>query len=179
MQQESRESTGSHAAEVVALARLVGEQLGLEAAELTQLELAASLSGIGKLAVDDAVLRKPGPLDSEDWALVRRLPERTADQLTRIPGLAPTAAVVRFHRERWDGGGYPHGIEGEQIPFASRIVGACDAYRAMVEDRPYRRGLSHDHAVLEVRRGSGSQFDPVVVDALLAVVEAGAASTTS
>jgi len=174
-----RDSRGNRAAEVVAIARRVGEHLGLDARELKQLELAASLSGIGKLAIDEEILGKPGPLEPADWAQVRRMPERTAGRLAEMPGLASTAAIVRFHRERWDGDGYPQGLAGEQIPFASRIVGACDAFCAMVEDRPYRRGLTRGEALRELRRGRGTQFDPVVVDAMLDVLEPEAASATS
>jgi HD-GYP domain-containing protein (c-di-GMP phosphodiesterase class II) len=162
--------TARHADEVVRVACEVGRRLGLERADVVELEFAARLHDIGKLALDNAVLHKPGPLDRQEWRLVRRHPEWGASKLVDIQGLEATAAIVRFHHERWDGGGYPDGLMGEQIPLASRIVSACDAYRAMVEDRPYRSALSHEEAVSELVRGSGRQFDPMVVDALLAVV---------
>ncbi|MFL5884014.1 MAG: GAF and HD-GYP domain-containing protein [Thermoleophilaceae bacterium] len=166
--------TFRHSHEVVAIARRVGQALDVSGPDLVELEFAARLHDVGKLAVDDAVLRKPEPLEGGEWALVRRHAEWGASKLAEIPGLEPTAAIVRFHHERWDGGGYPDGLVGEQIPLASRIVAACDAYRAMVEDRPYRAALSHEDALAELEAGSGSQFDPDVVDALLAVLQADA-----
>jgi hypothetical protein len=167
--------TFRHAGEVVAITRRVGERLGLDPADLMELEFAARLHDVGKLAIDDAVLRKPGPLEAHEWTLIRKHAEWGAAKLAEIPGLEPTAAIVRFHHERWDGGGYPAGLRGEQIPLASRIVAACDAYRAMVEDRPYRDGLSDDEALAELRAGSGRQFDPAVVDVLLELIHAGEA----
>ena len=160
--------TGEHSAEVVGLAVDVGRALDLAEVELVELACAARLHDVGKLGVPDEVLRKPGPLTPREWTVMRRHARDGAELLARVPGLEAVAAVVRFHHERWDGGGYPDELAGDEIPMASRIVAACDAYGAMTTDRPYRRRLSRRAALDELRRSRGTQFDPQVVDALLA-----------
>ena len=159
------EVTGRHVHEVVELALEVGERLGLEPATMVELEFAARLHDVGKIAVPDPILRKPGPLDGGEWDTMRRHPEFGSGMLARIPGLEAVAIVVRFHHERYDGRGYPDGLGGDRIPLASRIVAVCDAYNAMTADRPYRRGGSHEAALAELRAHAGTQFDPQVVDA--------------
>jgi HD-GYP domain-containing protein (c-di-GMP phosphodiesterase class II) len=158
--------TSTHCEEVVELACDVGTLLGIELAEL---ELVARLHDVGKLGIPDAILHKPGPLTQEEWWLMRRHPDIGAALLRPLPGLEQVAALVRFHHERWDGCGYPEGLAREEIPLVSRIVCACDAWAAMRADRSYRRALSPRAAVAELRAGAGGQFDPDVVDVLLAV----------
>ena len=142
--------TAEHCEEVVELARRVGERLGMAGPELHDLELAARLHDVGKIGVPDAVLRKPGPLDNEEWELIRQHPAWGAEMLAKVPELAGVAALVRYEHERWDGGGYPDGLRGEEIPLPSRIVFTCDAFHAMTSDRPYRRAMERKAALHEL-----------------------------
>jgi response regulator RpfG family c-di-GMP phosphodiesterase len=158
--------TGRHSAQVGELARRVGERLGMTSAEIVLLECAARLHDIGKLGVPDTILRKPGPLDEAEWAIMRRHPEWGADMVSSVPGLEQLGLLVAAHHERWDGCGYPDGLAGEAIPLASRVISVCDAYEAMVSRRPYRAPLSERRAVAELMDGAGSQFDPQVVAAV-------------
>ena len=162
--------TSEHSAEVVELAGRVGRRLALERASLVELECAARLHDVGKIGVPDEILRKPGPLEEREWKTIKRHPERGAEVLSRIPALEAVATIVRFHHERWDGGGYPDGLAGDAIPLASRVISACDAFRAMTSDRPYRKAMEIEHALEELEKHAGSQFDPNVVGALLEVV---------
>jgi HD-GYP domain-containing protein (c-di-GMP phosphodiesterase class II) len=158
--------TGQHSAEVGKLARRVGERLGMEEGEAELLEFAARLHDVGKLGVPDAILQKPGPLEEDEWAIMRRHPEWGADMVSSVPGLESLADLVRSHHERWDGGGYPAGLAGERIPLASRVISACDAFSAMVSRRPYREPFSVDAALAELATSAGTQFDPQVVEAV-------------
>ena len=159
------EVTGRHVNEVVELALEVGERLGLEPAAMAELEFAARLHDVGKIGVPDLILQKPGPLVESEWDTMRRHPEWGSAMLAQIPGLEAVAIVVRFHHERYDGLGYPDGLAGDRIPLASRIVAVCDAYNAIVADRPYRFGRGPRAALAELRAHAGTQFDPQVVDA--------------
>jgi HD-GYP domain-containing protein (c-di-GMP phosphodiesterase class II) len=173
--------TAEHSDGVVRLSCAVGERLGLDEATLGELEFAARLHDVGKIGVPDAVLRKEGPLDAEEWDLMRQHPVWGSEMLQRIPGLRNVAKIVRHGHERWDGYGYPDGLKHQQIPLESRIVFACDAYHAMTSDRPYREALRPWIAVSELREGAGGQFDPDVVDALVRTLreQSGAASAFS
>ncbi len=125
------------------------------------------LHDVGKVAVPEAIINKPTPLTEEERAIVRGHPRWGAELLASIPAMEPVATVVRFHHERWDGAGYPDGLEGAQIPLASRIIAVCDAYNAMTVDRPYQRALPLEEAIRRLRGGAGSQFDPEVVECLV------------
>ena len=159
--------TASHSEDVVLLAHQVGTLLDLDGASLLELEFAARLHDVGKIQVPDAVLNKPGPLDTDESDVIRCHAAWGSETLSRIPGLEAVATIVRFHHERWDGTGYPDGLSGVRIPLASRIISVCDAYGAMTCDRPYRRAMAAREALREVRAGAGSQFDPAVVAALV------------
>lgn len=159
--------TSAHSSYVVELARLVGEQLGAKDELLVELELAARLHDIGKLGVPDAILHKPGPLTDEEWEVIRMHPIWGEQIVRRVPRLERIARIIRAEHEQWDGGGYPDGIAGEEIPLASRVILSCDAYHAMTSDRPYRKALGHDDAIAELRGNAGGQFDPRVVAALV------------
>jgi HD-GYP domain-containing protein (c-di-GMP phosphodiesterase class II) len=159
--------TGRHSAQVGNLARRVGERLGMSAAELELLERAARLHDVGKLAVPDTILQKPGPLDDAEWEVMRRHPEWGAEMVGSVPGLERLGALVGYHHERWDGRGYPHGLKGAAIPLASRVISVCDAFEAMVSDRPYRSSLNVEAALGELLEGAGTQFDPAVVAAVV------------
>jgi HD-GYP domain-containing protein (c-di-GMP phosphodiesterase class II) len=134
------------------------------------LRFAAALHDIGKLSVPESILCKPGPLTAEERAVMERHTIVGEQILAPIEFLAGVRLLVRHEHERWDGGGYPDGLAGEAIPLGSRIILACDALHAMTSDRPYRRALSHDAALEELRSHAGTQFDPRVVGALLAVL---------
>jgi HD-GYP domain-containing protein (c-di-GMP phosphodiesterase class II) len=161
----SRASAGdlmfrSHALQVGALSVRVGAALGLWPRELETLALAAKLHDIGKLMVPQSILAKPGPLDDEEWAAMRRHPAEGARLLTPYVASADVLAIIRSHHERWDGAGYPEGLSGEQIPLGARIVAMVDAFCAMIEPRPYRPTLDEAAARSELLAQAGRQFDP-------------------
>jgi len=162
--------TAEHSEDVVMLARLVGEMLQLDKAALMELEFAARLHDVGKIRVPDDVLNKPGPLDPEEREVMRCHAAWGSETLSGVPGLEVVATVVRFHHERWDGRGYPDGLNGACIPLASRIIAVCDAFGAMTCNRPYRAAMGSSEALDELRSGAGTQFDPAVVDAFCEAV---------
>ena len=162
--------TGQHSESVVELASLVARSLGLSAREQRSVEHVALLHDVGKVGIPDHVLQKRGPLNEDEWKLMRRHPVIGERIVAAIPPLAHLAHAIRAEHERWDGRGYPDGLSGEQIPVASRIVFACDAWHAMTSDRPYRRAMPRADARAELTEHAGAQFDPDVVDALLAVL---------
>jgi putative nucleotidyltransferase with HDIG domain len=164
------------AGEIAELACSVGRRLGGDEETLTTLSIAGKLHDIGKIGVPDRILSKPGRLDPDERAIMERHAVWGAETLGRIPGFDPVAEIVRSHHERWDGQGYPAGLAGEDIPLPARIIGACEAYRAMTSDRPYRGALGPQRAVELLEQGAGSHFDPAVVEHLVAVLrERGAA----
>ena len=134
--------------------------------------MAAELHDVGKVAIPDAIINKPGPLDDDEWAFMRRHTLIGERIVAAAPALGAVAQLVRASHERWDGDGYPDAIAGEDIPLGARIVAVCDAYDAIVSDRPYRRGRSAAEAMVELHRCAGTQFDPAVVDAFAAVLAA-------
>jgi two-component system cell cycle response regulator len=155
---------------VAELAIAVGCRLGLEGQALDHLRLAAELHDVGKVAIPDAIIDKPGPLDDEEWAFMRRHTLIGERIVAAAPALCAVAKLVRASHERWDGGGYPDRIGGADIPLGARIVAVCDAYDAIVADRPYRPARSSAEALAELYRCAGSQFDPAVVDAFAATL---------
>jgi len=126
---------------------------------------AAELHDTGKMAIPDAILNKPGPLEPEEWSFMREHTLIGERIIAAAPALVPVARLVRSSHERPDGGGYPDGLEGEQIPLGSRVIAVCDAYEAMISERPYSVAMVPARATQELRRGAGSQFDPQVVAA--------------
>jgi two-component system, cell cycle response regulator len=165
-----------HVLDVGQLAVAVGRRLGMPEESLPELLHGAELHDVGKIALPESILRKPGPLDEQEWEFMRRHTLIGERFLLAVPSLRPIAALVRASHERWDGGGYPDGLAGERIPLGARIIAVCDAFDAMVTDRPYRAGMPRAAAEAELRRCAGSQFDPDVVAAFLASVD-GAAPT--
>jgi diguanylate cyclase (GGDEF)-like protein len=156
-----------HSTGVARLASAVGRRLGMNAEEIDELHRAAELHDVGKVAIPDAILNKPGKLDDTEWEFMRQhtiLGERI---LSAAPALRPVAKIVRSSHERWDGGGYPDGLAGESIPLAARIVAVCDAYEAITSDRCYRKARSLEEARAELLRSAGNQFDPAVVEVFL------------
>ena len=163
-----------HLTGVAQLARAVGARLELPLHELHDLALAAELHDVGKLAIPDAILQKPGALTDEERSFVHRHTLVGERILCAAPSLERIARLVRSTHERLDGLGYPDGLSGDTIPLLSRIIAACDAFFAMTEERPYRRAMTSEDAISELRRCAGTQFDPVVVEALIsAYIDAG------
>jgi diguanylate cyclase (GGDEF)-like protein len=160
-----------HGRAVAELACRVGESLRLPPEELRDLHLAALFHDVGTVCAPAGLMQKRGHLTPEEFAVVRGHPLTGERLLGSLSGLAPAARIVRSERERFDGLGYPDGLAGAEIPFASRILGACDAFVAMTSNRPYRPALSPGAAQEELRRGSGTQFDPEVVSALVQTLE--------
>jgi two-component system cell cycle response regulator len=157
----------AHVHHVGRLADGVGRKLGLTVAERETLVLAAELHDVGKVAVPDSILHKPGPLDAHERALMNRHTLIGERILSAAPLLTAVSRHVRSSHERYDGAGYPDGLRGEEIPLLSRIIFVCDSFHAMVTDRPYRRAIGEQDAIAELRRCAGTQFDPVVVDAFV------------
>jgi two-component system, cell cycle response regulator len=155
---------------IEALAIEVGQRLGLAPADVIDLGRAARLHNLGKLAVPEEIVDKPGPLDEREWEFIHQHPVVGERIVRASPGLRSVAAIVRSSHENWDGTGYPDGLIGEEIPLASRVVRACDAFCAMTSSRPYRRALTVEEALDELERGSGTAFDPDVAGALVARV---------
>jgi two-component system cell cycle response regulator len=160
-----------HLEGVAALAMKTGRMLGLRRDELQELSKAAQLHDLGKLAVPDEILHKRGALDEREWEFIRQHTVVGERILRASPAYQNVATIVRSSHERWDGSGYPDGLAGEEIPLASRIISVCDAYDAMISDRPYRPARSPEDALAEIERCSGSMFDPTVARVLVAHVQ--------
>jgi HD-GYP domain-containing protein (c-di-GMP phosphodiesterase class II) len=152
---------------VVRFTLAIAERLGIPSADHADLARGALLHDIGKIGVPDAILLKAGPLVPAEWDEMRRHPQTGYTILQSTPFLQRAADLVLAHQERWDGGGYPRGLAGEEIPLGARIFAIADTVDAMTRDRPYRRGVSLDRAREEIRRCTGSQFDPRCVEAFL------------
>jgi two-component system, cell cycle response regulator len=165
-----------HMHSVAQFSIVVGAKLGLTGQSLEQLRLAAELHDIGKIAVPDAILQKPGALTDDEWRFMRRHTVVGQRILAGSPSLREVAEIVRATHERWDGRGYVDGLSAVAIPLPARIIAVCDAYVAMTSDRPYRPAMSHAEAVDELRRCAGTQFDPEVVVAFSRLYEAVARS---
>jgi two-component system, cell cycle response regulator len=159
--------TARHCYVVLDLARRVARRLGLPSSHVAEVEQVGLLHDVGKVAIPHAILRKPGPLDDEEWAAMRSHAAIGGDAVAEISELAHLAAAVRASHERWDGSGYPDGLGGYDIPIASRITFVCDAYDAMTSDRPHRAARSQLVALAELRGNAGTQFCPHCASALV------------
>ncbi len=168
--EEKDSYTHDHTQEVVALALDVARELGHGPETLELVELGALFHDIGKIRVPESILNKKGPLDDEEWGIMRSHTIAGEAILAPITPLRDVLPLVRSSHERWDGGGYPDGLIGEEIPAGARIISVCDAFRAMTEQRPYRKAMSERDALLELRLNSGTQFDPDCVRALINVL---------
>ncbi len=170
---EAKDSyTAAHAREVADLAERTARELGVERDELRSIRHGALLHDIGKIGVSGEILGKTGPLSADEYEQIKQHTVVGSRMLERIPYFAAVHPFVRSSHERWDGGGYPDRLAGEEIPLGARVIAACDAFHAMISDRPYRAALDRDEAIAELRRNSGSQFDPAVIEALVALLEA-------
>jgi putative nucleotidyltransferase with HDIG domain len=163
--------TGEHCKSVVELALAVGRRMGLDAERRRNLEFGALLHDVGKIAIPNDIINKPGKLDDEEWSIIQTHTIEGQKMLDRVGGfMREVGRIVRSHHERWDGGGYPDGLAGEGIPLEARIIACCDAWNAMRTDRSYRNALSHEVAMTELVENVGRQFDPAVAAILIPIV---------
>jgi HD-GYP domain-containing protein (c-di-GMP phosphodiesterase class II) len=161
--------TGIHSTRLAEWAVRVARKLGLAESDFYQLEAAALLHDIGKIGIPDAILKKEGKLTGEEKALMNKHPEYSWSILRLFPGLDKASLFALHHHESFDGRGYPGNLKGDEIPIGSRIVAVIDAYDAMISNRCYRKGLSHEEAVKRLNQSAGTQFDPMVVQAFVEI----------
>jgi two-component system, cell cycle response regulator len=167
---ERHPDLGDHLDGVTELAAAVAERMGIHGEELTQVCHAAALHDIGKVAIPDAIIGKPAALNDEEWAFMRRHTLIGERIIGAAPALGGAATLVRASHEAWDGTGYPDALAGAEIPLGARIIAVCDAFDAMIADRPYSPPRTIDEALAELRRCAGSQFDPSIVPVFEQVV---------
>jgi len=156
--------TKGHSDRVKMYCRTIARQMGLPANQIKELERAASLHDIGKIAIPDAILSKPGPLTPPEFAQVQLHPEKSVDLIRLIPNPEDTLAAIRHHHERVDGKGYPDGLTGDNIPFEARILAVADAYDALTSERPYRTAFSHEEALQILRENADTQWDAKIIE---------------
>jgi putative nucleotidyltransferase with HDIG domain len=161
--------TEGHTQRVTILTERLARTMGVEGVELINIIRGALLHDIGKMAIPDGILLKPGKLTDEERTLVQKHPQYAYDMLKRIDFLLPAIDIPYCHHEKWDGTGYPRGLKGDEIPFAARIFPVIDVWDALISDRPYRKGLPHDEVKEHIKADSGKHFDPRVVEAFLAM----------
>jgi len=162
--------TAVHSTDVAELAVKIAEEMKLPQGEIERVEIAARVHDIGKVAIPDSILLKPGPLTDDEWEIMKRHPVVSAELIGGLEIYAQVADAVRHEHERWDGSGYPDGLRGEAIPLISRVIAAADIHNALSTDRPYRSAFSQDETVEMIRQMRGVDVDPAVADALLRVV---------
>ncbi len=163
--------TGDHAARARERALKLAKKLNVPEKMVKNIEYAALLHDIGKIGIDEKIITKPGKLTEEEYAIMKRHPEIAYEILSPIEFLSPVARIVLYHHEWYNGMGYPQGLKGDEIPLGSRIVSVIDAWDAMISDRPYRKALSKEQAIDELKKGAGKQFDPKVVEAFIELIE--------
>jgi diguanylate cyclase (GGDEF)-like protein len=168
---EREPELADHHQGVSRLAVAVGRELAFDAEEIDVVRRAAEFHDVGKIAIPEEILRKPAPLDEIEWELMRKHTLVGERLLGTFPSMAPVARLIRSSHERWDGQGYPDGLAGEEIPLGARVIAICDAYDAMCSERPYSGRRSQQGAIAELRGGSGSQFDPGLVDVFCHIVD--------
>ena len=167
---EKSQETEEHAQRLVKLSKAVGLAITLTDEQFDELELFATLHDIGKIGIDDGILNKPGKLTDVEWLEMKRHSEIGYRIAMSSPELMSIAEYILTHHERFDGTGYPQGLIGENIPLLSRIVAVVDAYDAMTEDRPYRKGMSKEAAMSEIIKNSGKQFDPDIAKIFIEIL---------
>ena len=165
-------NTGVHSTRLAEWAVRVGQELGLDEDRLADVEVAALLHDAGKVGVPDAILRKPGPLDPQEWRVMRMHPEFSWAILRLVPGLEQASLFALHHHEKYNGSGYPAGLRADEIPIGARIVSVIDAFDAMVASRPYKAGLPCEEAMRRLVADSGSHFDPIVVQHFIPIARA-------
>ena len=159
--------TGGHTRRVCDYSLTIGAGLGLASNVLDTLKLSAILHDIGKIGVSDAILRKAGPLDHDEFLQMQQHTRFGSEILQKVRAMAEVIPGILYHHEKYDGSGYPAALKGDAIPELARIIAVADTYDAMTTDRPYRQGLSRETALAELRRCSGSQFDAAIVEAFI------------
>jgi len=162
-----------HSRKVNTYAVALAEAIGFPPDEVSKVSTAALLHDIGKIGISDKVLKKKGKLNEEDWRAIKAHPRLGANIVSNIPSLVPCVSSILYHHERWDGGGYPEGLKGEQIPIDARILAIADSFEAMTSARPYRPALSLEEVLRELRQGAGGQFDPKLVEVFIGIIEIG------
>ena len=163
--------TEDHVRRMEKLSLMLGKDLKLSESELNELVMLSALHDIGKIAVADNLIQKPGKLTPQEWEMIKKHPE-VGYRIAQSSGdLAVIADAILTHHENWDGSGYPEGLKGEEIPLISRIISIVDSYDAMTHDRPYRRALNKEQAVAEIRRCSGTKYDPKLVEVFIKIVD--------
>src|ERR1700730_8356050 len=163
------DATCSHSQATGEWGRRIAVRVGLTAATTERIVRAGILHDIGKIRVPDAILFKNGALENDEWEIMKRHAESGAEILSQIPTLAQYAPIVAAHHERFDGRGYPYGLRGDEISLEARVVSVADSFHAMVSDRPYRVAFSYGEAIAVLREGRGTQWDPAVVDVMIAL----------
>jgi len=164
--------TAVHSQQVAELATEIAMEMGLPQGEIERIDIAARVHDIGKVAVPDSILLKPGPLSDEEWTIMKRHPVISAELIEGLEIYGPVVDAVRHEHERWDGSGYPDGLRGEEIPLMARIIAAADIHNALTTDRPYRKAFSEERTIAILEEMRGTDLDPDVADALLRVLEA-------
>jgi len=165
--------TYGHSKKVNTYAVALAEAIGLSPDEVFKVSTAALLHDIGKIGIPDKVLNKKEKLNEEDWRAIKAHPKLGATIIGNIPNLVPCVSSILHHHERWDGGGYPEGLKGEEIPIEARILSIVDSFAAMTSARPYRLALPHEEILKELRQGAGLQFDPKLVEVFIGIIETG------
>jgi putative nucleotidyltransferase with HDIG domain len=158
-----------HAERLQDLAEALGKDIGLPEFKLKRLRLLALLHDIGKIGTPDNILFKPDKLTEEEWEIMKKHTEDGYKMAKNIPQLVPIARDILHHHERWDGTGYPKGLKGEQIPILSRIISIVDAYDVMLTERPYKKAMTEEEAIQELKKCAGTQFDPELVERFLKI----------
>ncbi len=167
---EKSQETEEHSERIAKLSKTIGSRMQLPQKSLDDLQLLSMLHDIGKVGIDDRILKKPGKLNEEEWRIMKKHPEIGYRITMSSPELEHIAQYILSHHERWDGKGYPHGLKGDEIPLLSRILSLVDAYDAMTEDRVYRKALSREEALEEITANSGTQFDPEIVKIFIEII---------
>jgi len=162
---------GRHSSRVAFWVRMLAIEMGVSPRDTRTFHWAALLHDIGKLGVPDAVLSKAGPLDDQEWSLIKLHPTIGASMVRSMNGISRIAPIVMSHQEKYDGSGYPYGLKAEKIPLGGRILAVADAYDAMTNDRVYRKARNHSDAVYELKTLSGTHFDPHVVGSFIRLLQ--------
>ena len=164
------QETEEHGQRLGEFCLMLADELGLSQSDKDELILLSKLHDIGKIGIDDTILNKPGKLSEEEWKVMKQHPEIGYRIAKSTPQLDHIADYILYHHERWDGKGYPEGLAGEEIPLVARILSLADAYDAMTEDRVYRKALSKEEALEEIRRNAGIQFDPKLANIFVKIL---------
>ena len=165
------QETEGHSKRVTSLALSLAARLGVSEEEITSISRGALLHDVGKIGIPDSILKKPGPLDTEEWQLMKKHPLIAYELLSKIPYLKQSLDIPLYHHEKWDGSGYPCGLQGEKIPFSARLFSIIDVFDALTSDRPYRKAWTKTETLCYIKGQSGMQFDPAIVEAFISMIE--------